>query len=118
MEWSFEDRHLGIGGIFKALKIKRSVTFRRKIASEGRMPVEKPTLFLTTRWTLVGKAVGNGGTEARKARDDLFLYWKPLYRYVRRTNKSRGDAEAIFHRSFHQGARMTLSSASGGTFRV
>jgi len=53
------------------------------------MPVEKPTLFLTTRWTLVGKAVGSGGTEARRALDDLFrIYWKPLYRYVRRTGKS------------------------------
>jgi RNA polymerase sigma-70 factor (ECF subfamily) len=60
------------------------------------MPPDKPTLFLTTRWTLVGKAVASGDTEARKALDDLFrIYWKPLYRYVRRTGKSAEDAEDL-----------------------
>lgn len=86
------------------------------------MPVEKPTLFLTTRWTLVGKAVASGDTEARKALDDLFrIYWKPLYRYVRRTGKSAEDAEDLVQGFFGllvTGDGLRLADRERGRFRA
>ena len=86
------------------------------------MPVKNPTLFLTTRWTLVGKAVGGGGTEARRALDDLFrIYWKPLYRYVRRTGKSPEDAEDLVQGFFGllvSGDGLRLADRERGRFRA
>lgn len=85
------------------------------------MPPDKPTLFLTTRWTLVGKAVAAGDTEARKALDDLFrIYWKPLYRYVRRTGKSAEDAEDLVQGFFGllvAGDGLRLADRERGRFR-
>lgn len=60
----------------------------------------KPTesaaaVFATTRWTLVGRAVGVG-TRAELALGELLgTYWPPLYRYARRVGKSREDAEDL-----------------------
>lgn len=86
------------------------------------MPAEKPTLFLTTRWTLVGKAVAAGDTESRKALDDLFrIYWKPLYRYVRRTGKSPEDAEDLVQGFFGMlvtGDGLRLADRERGRFRA
>lgn len=80
------------------------------------------TLFLTTRWTLVGKAVGSGDTEARKAMDDLFrIYWKPLYRYVRRMGKSPEDAEDLVQGFFGlivKGDGLRLADRERGRFRA
>jgi hypothetical protein len=61
------------------------------------MPGAKPTLFLTTRWTLVGKAVAAGETEARKALDDLFrIYWKHAARCLdRHLQRSRALGVAL-----------------------
>ena len=54
----------------------------------------QPTLFATTRWTLVCDAANGGDTEAAEALEALFrTYWPPLYRYVRRMGKSTHDAE-------------------------
>jgi RNA polymerase sigma-70 factor (ECF subfamily) len=81
-----------------------------------------PTLFLTTRWTLVGKAVASGDTEARRALDDLFrIYWKPLYRYVRRTGKSPEDAEDLVQGFFGllvTGDGLRLADRERGRFRA
>ncbi len=86
------------------------------------MPANKPTLFLTTRWTLVGKAVASGDTEARRALDDLFrIYWKPLYRYVRRTGKSAEDAEDLVQGFFGllvEGDGLRLAGQERGRFRA
>jgi RNA polymerase sigma factor (sigma-70 family) len=86
------------------------------------MPPVKPTLFLTTRWTLVGKAVASGDTEARRALDDLFrIYWKPLYRYVRRMGKSPEDAEDLVQGFFGllmAGDGLRLADRERGRFRA
>jgi RNA polymerase sigma-70 factor (ECF subfamily) len=67
------------------------------------MTAEQPTLFVTTRWTLVGRAVGSCGTEARNALGDLLgIYWKPLYRFIRRTGKRPEDAEDLVQGFFEQ----------------
>ena len=55
-----------------------------------------PTLFLTTRWTLVQEAASGGDTGARQALGSLFAtYWQPLYRYARRKGRTREDAEDL-----------------------
>jgi RNA polymerase sigma factor (sigma-70 family) len=55
-----------------------------------------PTLFLTTRWTLVRDAARGGDEAAAAALGLLFAtYWQPLYRYARRRGKSREDAEDL-----------------------
>jgi RNA polymerase sigma-70 factor (ECF subfamily) len=85
------------------------------------MPEKRPTLFLTTRWTLVGKALASGETEARTALGDLFvIYWKPLYRYVRRTGKSAEDAEDLVQGFFEHllaGDGLRLADPDRGRFR-
>lgn len=56
----------------------------------------KPTLFLTTRWTLVRDAARGGDATASAALGDLCgIYWRPLYRYARRRGNSREDAEDL-----------------------
>ncbi len=86
------------------------------------MPVENPTLFLTTRWTLVGKAVKTDETEARRALGDLFgIYWKPLYRYVRRSGKSAEDTEDLVQGFFEHlvaGDGLRLADRDRGRFRA
>lgn len=86
------------------------------------MPPNQPTLFLTTRWTLVGKALASGDTEARRALDDLFrIYWKPLCRYVRRTGKSAEDAEDLvqgFFAHLLEGDGLRLADRGRGRFRA
>jgi len=60
-------------------------------------PVESnPTLFATTRWTVVCDAARGGDSRAVEALGALFAtYWQPLYRYARRRGKSREDAEDL-----------------------
>ena len=86
------------------------------------MPKQRSTLFLTTRWTLVGKAAGSGDTEARRALGDLFgIYWKPLYRYVRRKGKSAEDAEDLvqgFLEHLVAGDGLRLADRDRGRFRA
>ena len=55
-----------------------------------------PTLFATTRWTLVCEAARGGDTEAVGALEALFgTYWQPLYRYLRRLGRTAQDAEDL-----------------------
>jgi RNA polymerase sigma-70 factor (ECF subfamily) len=55
-----------------------------------------PSLFATTRWTLICEAVGEGSPGATGALGALVvIYWKPLYRYARRRGKSKEDAEDL-----------------------
>ena len=56
-----------------------------------------PTLFATTRWTLVIDAARAGEqTTAVDALGTLFqTYWQPLYRFARRKGKSKEDAEDL-----------------------
>jgi len=56
-----------------------------------------PTLFATTRWTLVIDAARTGeNTTALDALGTLFqTYWQPLYRFARRKGKSKEDAEDL-----------------------
>jgi RNA polymerase sigma-70 factor (ECF subfamily) len=55
-----------------------------------------PTLFATTRWTVVCDAARGGDTGAVEALGALFgTYWQPLYRYARRKGKSKEDAEDL-----------------------
>jgi RNA polymerase sigma-70 factor (ECF subfamily) len=86
------------------------------------MPERESTRFLTTRWTLVGRAAGAGETEARQALGDLFgIYWKPLYRYVRRTGKSAEDAEDLVQGFFEHlvaGDGLRLADRDRGRFRA
>jgi len=47
--------------------------------------VNRPSNFLTTRWSLVARAASPHAPEARVALEDLCrLYWWPLYAYLRR----------------------------------
>ncbi|MGB6221508.1 RNA polymerase sigma factor [Haloferula sp.] len=55
-----------------------------------------PTLFATTRWTLVIDAARGAETAAVDALGELVrTYWQPLYRYARRKGKSKEDAEDL-----------------------
>ncbi|MFC7335626.1 RNA polymerase sigma factor [Haloferula chungangensis] len=55
-----------------------------------------PTLFATTRWTLVVDAARGAETAAVDALGELVrTYWQPLYRYARRKGRSREDAEDL-----------------------
>jgi RNA polymerase sigma factor (sigma-70 family) len=55
-----------------------------------------PTLFATTRWTLVVDAAQGAETTAVDALGELVkTYWQPLYRYARRKGKSKEDAEDL-----------------------
>ena len=55
-----------------------------------------PTLFATTRWTIIRDAAHGGDTLAVEALGSLVRsYWQPLYRYARRTGKSPEDAEDL-----------------------
>lgn len=94
------------------------------LQSETVTPVNhsKPSLFLTTRWTLVCDAARGGDTSAEAALGALFLtYWQPLYRYARRLGKSPEDAEDLVQGFFakllqHDGLR--LANRDRGRFRM
>jgi RNA polymerase sigma-70 factor (ECF subfamily) len=85
------------------------------------MTGNRSELFLTTRWTLVGEAARAGDTQAKEALGSLFgIYWKPLYRYVRRTGKSEQDAEELVQGFFvHllEGDGLRLADRDRGRFR-
>ena len=55
-----------------------------------------PTVFATTRWTLIIDAARGSETRAIDALGALLkTYWQPLYRYARRKGKSKEDAEDL-----------------------
>lgn len=82
----------------------------------------RASLFLTTRWTLVGEAARADDTLAQEALGDLFgIYWKPLYRYARRTGKSPQDAEDLVQGLFArliEGGGLRLADRDRGRFRA
>jgi RNA polymerase sigma-70 factor (ECF subfamily) len=81
-----------------------------------------PTLFATTRWTVVCDAARGGDDQAVAALGALFAtYWPPLYRYVRRQGESAPDAEDLVQGFFarllaHGGLR--LADRGKGRFRA
>lgn len=85
-------------------------------------PKSQPTLFATTRWTLVCEAAQGGNTGAAAALEDLFrTYWPPLYRYVRRLGKSAPDAEDLvqgFITHLLQKNGLRLADRDRGRFRA
>ena len=82
----------------------------------------KPSLFLTTRWTLVCDAARGGDTAAVAALGALFsTYWPPLYRYVRRQGKSIEDAEDLVQGFFFEVLQqdgLRLADRDRGRFRM
>lgn len=88
------------------------------------MPASKsnPTLFATTRWTLVCDAARGGDTGAVEALGGLFgTYWQPLYRYVRRLGRSTQDAEDLVQGFFShllQQNGLRLVDRDRGRFRA
>jgi len=82
----------------------------------------QPTLFVTTRWTVVCEAAHGGDTEAVHALNALFaVYWQPLYRYVRRMGHAPADAEDLVQGFIaqlleHNGLR--LADRTRGRFRA
>lgn len=81
-----------------------------------------PTLFATTRWTLVCDAARGGDTGAVEALGALFgTYWPPLYRYVRRLGRAAPDAEDAVQGFFaHLLSRdgLRLADRDRGRFRA
>ena len=82
----------------------------------------KPSLFLTTSWTLVCDAARGGDTAAVSALGALFsTYWPPLYRYVRRQGQSTQDAEDLvqgFFAELLQQDGLRLADRDRGRFRM
>jgi len=64
---------------------------------EDDTPASKPfggQTFVTTRWSLVGKAGAGGGPPRDAALEELCrAYWPPLYAFVRRKGFEPADAE-------------------------
>ncbi|MDR3402030.1 MAG: sigma-70 family RNA polymerase sigma factor [Chthoniobacter sp.] len=81
-----------------------------------------PTLFVTTRWTLVCDAARGGDTDAVEALGALFrTYWPPLYRYVRRLGRTEPDAEDLvqgFFAHLLQLDGLRLADRDRGRFRA
>jgi len=81
-----------------------------------------PTLFATTRWTVICDAARGGDTAAVEALETLFsTYWRPLYRYLRRLGRSAPDAEDLVQGFFahllaHDG--LCLVDRAVGRFRA
>ncbi len=52
--------------------------------------------FATTHWSIVQAAVGKSPVEARAALEELcFIYWPPVYAFVRRCGHSQTDSEDL-----------------------
>lgn len=55
-----------------------------------------PRTFQTTHWSLVHRAIGEGGETAGRALEELCeTYWYPIYAFVRRRGHSAEDAEDL-----------------------
>lgn len=82
----------------------------------------QPTLFATTRWTLVREAAQGGDTQAVAALGELFgTYWPPLYRYARRLGHGASDAEDLvqgFFASLLEQNGLRLADRDRGRFRT
>jgi RNA polymerase sigma factor (sigma-70 family) len=84
--------------------------------------IQGNSAFLTTRWTLVHDAAESGNEKAGEALGELCsIYWVPLYRYARRSGKSREDAEDLVQGFLAHLARPSALSGvseSRGRFRT
>jgi len=82
----------------------------------------RPSLFATTRWTIVGHAAGKDDSRAVDAMATLFeAYWPPLYRYVRRLGRSQEDAEDLvqgFFAHLLEGKGLGVVDRDRGKFRA
>lgn len=82
----------------------------------------RPSLFTTTRWTIVGQAGGGDDSRAGEAMAALFeAYWPPLYRYVRRLGRSQEDAEDLVQGFFAHllaGTGLGVVDRDRGKFRA
>lgn len=85
-------------------------------------PDTHPTLFVTTRWTVVCEAARGGDTGASDALGTLFAaYWQPLYRYVRRLGQPASDAEDLvqgFFTHLLERRGLRLADRDRGRFRA
>lgn len=85
-------------------------------------PNSQPSLFATTRWSIVGEAAGGVDTRAERALAGIFeTYWPPLYRYVRRLGHQQQDAEDLvqgFFASLLEGNGLRLADRDRGRFRT
>lgn len=86
------------------------------------MAESNPTLFLTTRWTLVRAAARGDDVAAVAALGELCTtYWQPLYRYARRKGKSPEDAEDLvqgFLTHVIEAGALRETDSSRGRFRA
>ncbi len=82
----------------------------------------QPTLFATTRWTLVCDAARGGDTAAVEALEALCgTYWQPLYRFIRRSGRTAEDAEDLvqgFFAHLLQLSGLRLADRERGRFRA
>lgn len=78
--------------------------------------------FATTRWTVVLQAGHRSSPESTRALEELCrTYWFPLYAYVRRTGRSREDAEDLtqsFLSEFLRSPALEGLAAERGRFRA
>ncbi len=82
----------------------------------------RPSLFATTRWTIVGQAAGADERRSTEAMATLFeAYWPPLYRYVRRLGRTPEDAEDLvqgFFAHLLEGTGLGVVDRDRGRFRA
>jgi RNA polymerase sigma factor (sigma-70 family) len=75
--------------------------------SPGTRPVSGPSVFVTTRWTVVLSAQGNTTPAGRAAMETLCrTYWQPIYAYLRRHGHSPHDSEDLAQGFFAQLLRL------------
>jgi RNA polymerase sigma factor (sigma-70 family) len=85
-------------------------------------PSDKISHFATTRWSLIIDAVSEGDEQAASGLAALCeIYWLPLYRYLRRTEKSSQDAEDLvqgFFATLLEKNGLRLADQEQGRFRA
>src|SRR5262245_52048369 len=85
-------------------------------------PVQTPTIFTTTHWSIVLAAGGSSSPRAREALERLCrAYWFPLYGYVRSKGFSPHDAEDLtqeFFTKFIASDALRTVSQERGRFRA
>lgn len=83
------------------------------------MAAARPTLFATTRWSLVRDAAADARGSALA--ELVTIYWQPLYRYARRKGKSKEDAEDLvqgFLAHLLRAGRLQTTDPAKGKFRA
>jgi RNA polymerase sigma factor (sigma-70 family) len=87
----------------------------------GDRPVPEPSVFVTTRWTVVLSAQGTTTPAGRAAMETLCrTYWQPIYAYLRRHGHSPHDSQDLAQGFFAQLLRLeaiATVSQDKGRFR-